>query len=304
LEELLAELIRYLQAQPGSRDEGDAHFVALKRIVEVHFAEQFDDFLLHPLCWRPRQSALRRAVNSYSEILAVEVDGQDDDYLLWDGIDIRKSYGSDSIDAGPDRQLIAMLIRERVVNAVVTTNWDGLIEETALAASATDRSIRLAVHMTNENFQTERGTAELNKIHGCAVLARQDPYTYHKYLISRLVDIAVWRADPDFQFVIQRSENLLQTRRSLFLGISVLQPFSIDCAGNKASAMDVGRGKSVVRWFLATSSSRTDLRRSVPAVNALRAIGREPGVTGETRISGRRGLSSSLSSRARPTRIG
>lgn len=155
LEELLAELIRYLQAQPGSRDEGDAHFVALKRIVEVHFAEQFDDFLLHPLCWRPRQSALRRAVNSYSEILAVEVDGQDDDYLLWDGIDIRKSYGSDSIDAGPDRQLIAMLIRERVVNAVVTTNWDGLIEETALAASATDRSIRLAVHMTNENFQTE-----------------------------------------------------------------------------------------------------------------------------------------------------
>jgi len=147
--------------------------------------------------------------------------GEADDYLLWEGINLRETYGAPEIVPGPEHHLIAILIRERVVNALVTTNWDGLIESASKLAACADVQGTLAVHMTNGSFQTERGDAQLNKIHGCAVLAREDPAVYRQYLVARVTDIAVWRSAIIHSFIVSRIESLLQSRRSVFLGLSV-----------------------------------------------------------------------------------
>jgi hypothetical protein len=220
LADLIEKLIQYLQGQIVEAKDSDAHFSALQKIVEDHFPEK-SAFHADPTTWRPTRESLAAAANSYSEILATEVEGHDDDYLLWTGIDVRETYGAPEIAPGPEHELVAILIREGVVDALVTTNWDGLIEKATKAATSSGNEDILAVHMTNESFKTERGSAQLNKIHGCAVLARQDPETYKKYLIAQIADIAIWRSEEKYSFIISRIENLLQTRRSIFLGLSV-----------------------------------------------------------------------------------
>ncbi len=88
------------------------------------------------------------------------------------------------------------------MDALVTTNWDGLIEGASRLAACADDQGTLAVHMTNESFQTERGDAQLNKIHGCAVLAREDPNAYRQYLVARITDIALWHSATIYSFIV------------------------------------------------------------------------------------------------------
>lgn len=221
LEKLIRMVINYLQSKMQSEDDADTHFVALRQLTERYFADEYAEFLRNPTGWRPSGEGLLSATNCYSDILATEVAGEADDYLLWDAIDIRETYGSPHIEPGPEHNLIAILIQERLLRAMVTTNWDGLIETASSTAAIGGDGNALAVQMTNESFQTERGYAELNKIHGCAVLARSDPAAYRQYLIARVADIAVWRSESIFSFVIARIESLLQARRSVFLGLSV-----------------------------------------------------------------------------------
>lgn len=281
LEDLIDKLIRYLQANVCTTDESDAHFNALHEIAKLHFAEETSEFLRDPVHWRPEQAALLAAVNSYSDILATEVAGKSDDYLLWDGVDVRETYGAPGIAPGPEHDLIAILILERVVDALVTTNWDGLIEEAVRVAAFSGDRDALAVHMTNESFQTERGDAQLNKIHGCAVLARKDPDAFRRYIIARVTDIALWRSESIFSFVISRIESLLQSRRSIFLGLSVqdynllalianattLQPWPWDHANPSYSfaAKELGQRQKDflnIAYRAETADKRPEIRRA------------------------------------------
>ena len=221
LEELIGRVIAYLQAKADCYDVSDPHFVALQSIAHQFFSDESTVFDADPAGWVPSVNGLLSAVDEYSEILATEVEGEEDDYLLWDGIDVRETYGSPTIQPGPEHHLIAAMVCERLVEAMVTTNWDGLLELAGKRAGATEARAVVAVHMTNSSFQTERGIAELNKIHGCAVLARNDPDTYRKYLVARITDLVTWTSQEIFDLVIAKIEALFQHRRSVFLGLSV-----------------------------------------------------------------------------------
>lgn len=217
--ELIRKVLVFLRDRSGTGVPGDAHRQTLDRIVATYLPGELSQLRADPFSWAP-PSDLDALVPSYSEILGEDVSGQAMDYLVWDGVDVRETYGAPSIAPGPEHGLLAVLILEGVVDNIVTTNWDGLIEAAVSEAAPGSSSPILAVLMSNDSFRTARGSCLLLKAHGCAVLAREDS-SYRQYLVAQTTDIALWSSNEIFSSLAERAGSLLRTRRSLVLGLSV-----------------------------------------------------------------------------------
>ena len=89
--------------------------------------------------WPGLDDLLDGLVERYSELLGIQVDGEEQDFLLWDAVDVRETYGPGH---APDCEhlCVAILALEGVIAEVASPNWDGLIEAAfmALGAEATD----------------------------------------------------------------------------------------------------------------------------------------------------------------------
>lgn len=214
---LLRKVLTFLQTQ-DTGVTGDPHGQALQEILEKYLPAEIASYKSDPGSWSvpPDLSKLEKV---YSEILGVEVDGKEQDYLLWDAVDVRETYGSPEIKPGPEHWLISVLVLEGVVSDIVTTNWDGLIER-AVESSAAGGPPALARLMSNESFRTARGGCLLHKVHGCAVLARDDE-VYRQYLIAQTADIAMWLSKPIYTGMVEKLRVLARTRKSLMLGLSI-----------------------------------------------------------------------------------
>lgn len=219
LETLLRRVFEFLQEKIVAGSSDDPHLKALDEIIRQHLPDQINAFESDPVGWTipPDLSDLTR---SYSEVLGTEVDDQPLDYLLWEAVDVRETYGSPDIEPGFDHQLIAYLIREGVVTEIVTTNWDGLIERAAKDSAPGVNPPPLAVIMSRETFRSARGRCNLYKAHGCAVLARVDEAN-REYLIAQTADIAKWLNASIYAPMVERLRTLARTRKSLMLGLSV-----------------------------------------------------------------------------------
>lgn len=215
--ELIRMILSFLQDRMTSTDANDSHFVALRRIVAARLPGELASFDADPRTWAVPND-LESLRSHYSEILAEEVDPHPSDYLLWDAVNVRETYGSPNIAPGPQHVLLGILIQEGVIRSIASANWDGLIEA---AASACDGSARtLAVLVSNDDFRTQRGDAELYKFHGCAVRARTAPDDYRAYLVAQTVDIVRWNTEDRFRAVREKLGTLAETRKAVLLGLS------------------------------------------------------------------------------------
>jgi hypothetical protein len=219
VEQLLRKVLSFLRDHIVAGDANDPHAEALERIVARHLPEEVDRFRAELTGWTIPDD-LKALTGSYSDILGEDVAGKPQDYLVWEAINVRETYGSPDLAPGPEHILIALLIHEGVISSITSTNWDGLIERAVADTSPAGSPPLLAVLMSNDSFREERGACTLYKPHGCAVLAREDS-TFRQYIVARTTDIAAWHSAPIYGSMVERLRSLARTRRSLMLGSSV-----------------------------------------------------------------------------------
>ncbi len=202
---------------PG--DASDPHLVALEQIIQDHLPDELDQFRRDPSAWSV-PGDVSTLETSYSKILATEVGSEDPDYLLWEAVDVRETYGSPHIKPGPEHWLIAFLVHEGLLSEAVTTNWDGLIEKAVRDSCIEAIPEKVSVLLSKESFRTGRGQFKLYKAHGCAVLARVDA-SNREFLVAQTFDINTWLDNPIFTSMVDKLRDLAKNRESLMLGTSV-----------------------------------------------------------------------------------
>jgi hypothetical protein len=88
--------------------------------VDAHLGEPFSQW--------PNYKSVRDALwNRYSELLDVRLQGEANDFMLWDAVDVREAF---SHPAPPtcEHLSIAILILEGALQEIASANWDGFIE--------------------------------------------------------------------------------------------------------------------------------------------------------------------------------
>lgn len=160
-----------------------------------------------------------RLVSKYSDLLDIRIRGEQDDYLLWDAVDVRKTYPP---DANPDCEhlCLAILSIEGVVPKLASANWDGLIEAAVNELAERPDDI-LQVIVRNVDVRNDDARTALLKFHGCAVLASVDEATYRPLLIARKEQITSWMQNPDFEIMRNDLKQLATSKPALVLGLSI-----------------------------------------------------------------------------------
>ena len=89
--------------------------------------------------WPGLDDLLDGLVGRYADLLGIAVSGEQPDFLLWEGVDARATYGPGH---APDCEhlCLAILALEGAVTDAASANWDGLIEAAfaELGAQAAD----------------------------------------------------------------------------------------------------------------------------------------------------------------------
>jgi hypothetical protein len=131
LDKLIGLIIEHLVSRLTTRDGSDKFAVALKQILQksgldamVIAGLPYDESFAS---WTARAAIIDGLRQKYSSVLDVRVKGEDDDYLLWTAVDVRREYGS-LTDPDSEHLAIAVLVLEGAVSKIVSANWDGLIE--------------------------------------------------------------------------------------------------------------------------------------------------------------------------------
>jgi hypothetical protein len=168
--------------------------------------------------WAPIERLTRGLVSRYSKLLDIRVEGQSPDYLLWEGVDVRATYGESS-DPGAEHVAFAILVIEGVVRDAPTPNWDGLIEA-ALQELAGDVADVAQVIVLPADVRERDRNVRLIKFHGCAVLARRDPTRYQGALIARQEQITAWPNANDVAAIRNMLVGIATTRPTLMIGLS------------------------------------------------------------------------------------
>ncbi len=177
------------------------------------------DLSLPVATWPDLGELIERLVDKYSDVLDVQVRGEEADYLVWTGLDVADTYGSATLLPDVEHLCVALLMLEGVVPSAPTTNWDGLIEQ-AMRRLVDEVDLVLSVKVRREDFTGPERQAELIKFHGCAVRAAADEAEYRSRLIARKSQISGWTARPENQLMKQRLEHLFAARPALIVGLS------------------------------------------------------------------------------------
>jgi SIR2-like domain len=169
--------------------------------------------------WPLLPTLLPRLAKQYSQILDIEVEGEESDYLLWDAIDVRATYANAHSEPDAEHFAIALLVLEGVFPDIVSANWDGLIER-AVSRCVTAPASPVRVCVRPEDFRELRLRSDLLKFHGCAVLAASSPANYRSCLIGRHQQIISWHAQPEFAVMRAHLIDMATTRPTLMIGLS------------------------------------------------------------------------------------
>lgn len=219
LDGVLAKLIEFLRVHI-TPDPACGHRKAFDKIIDM--ASPSGDELKEINLSKPASSwpclpnLLSRLWHQYSAVLGVDIPGKPLDYLLWIGLDFRKTFACQEADA--EHLAICMLSLEGVVNAIATANWDGLLEAAMGELGYSDDFYKITV--TGEDLRGPSAAAELYKFHGCAKRAIENETEYRPLLVARSAQITSWMSNNTFQIVRNQLEGLIQIRRTLMIGMS------------------------------------------------------------------------------------
>ena len=152
-------------------------------------------------------------------MFGVLVDGEDPDFLLWEGIDVVNTYGSPDLEPAAEHFCLAILMLEGVIRNAASANWDGLVER-AIHRLSGEATGFLRVVVRPEEFSEPDARCDLIKFHGCAVKAHRDPETYRDALIARQLQVSGWTTKGQHSVMKGHLEHLVATSGALVVGLS------------------------------------------------------------------------------------
>lgn len=166
--------------------------------------------------WAVFDDLAARLVNNYARMLGVMVDGEKDDFLLWNVLDAASLYSDEAVDPDSEHLCLAALGLEGVASDMPSANWDTLVER-SFRLLAGDMPV-LRVSVAPEELRDTQLRGNLYKFHGCAAMARDREETHRPLLVASHDRIAGWLTENEAManFLV----NLITTRRTLMLGLS------------------------------------------------------------------------------------
>jgi len=187
-------------------------------IAELSALEQATFELAEPpTSWPALGTILDRLAGRYAKLLDIRIEGEADDYLLWEGVDILATFPP-GLEPDAEHLSIALLALEGALPAVASANWDGLIESAFDEVSP--GAPELAVVVLPEDLRRPARPTQLIKFHGCAVLAGQDPPTYREWLVARHTQISQWTHSTKHEAIRTKLQLLAATTPTLMVGLS------------------------------------------------------------------------------------
>lgn len=168
--------------------------------------------------WPSRDTVIDRLVNNYARLLDIAVDGEEDDFLLWEAVRVAETYGDPTIEPDVEHLCLAILILEGAVSELASANWDGLIEKAVDQLSAGSPILLTCVEPSDLRKPNLR--ARLYKFHGCAVRARSDMERYRRLLVGRQSQIHGWAARMENAALASRLIDISVTKPTLMMGLS------------------------------------------------------------------------------------
>lgn len=257
---LLRKLLAFLQQSVEPGKSGCAYRAALIEIFGIAGLSQDEigqiDVEQPVADWPNIESIVARLGDKYSAVLDVDVDGHPDpDFLVWEGIDVRATYGDSALMPDAEHLCVAILMLEGVVPSAATTNWDGLIEAAVRRLQgSTDAVLRVIVD--KRDFRGPQVRCDLIKFHGCAVKAAESPDEYRSLLVGRLSQIATWMENGEYAVCRTALILLAATKPSLVIGLSAQDQniHSVLAKANDTLAWNWPADRSAVSFALETLS--------------------------------------------------
>ena len=168
--------------------------------------------------WPTIDTVVDRLAGNYARFLDRVPEGEEPDYLLWEGVNVVAAYADPSLEPDSEHLCLAILILEGVASSMPSANWDGLIERAI--DSVAPGSLALVVCVLPSDLREPPQQTILYKFHGCAVKAGEDQATYRTRLIARLSQINRWANDQINAPIVNRLIDIATTKRTLMLGLS------------------------------------------------------------------------------------
>lgn len=168
--------------------------------------------------WPDGDAIVERLTQKYALMLNVDVAEEENDYLLWFGVDPSRTYGSGLV---PDVEhlCLAILGLEGVVSVMASANWDGLVEA-AMAQISEDPTRYLGVVVLQQDLRDEPVPIQLLKFHGCAVMAGSRGPEYRKALVGSQDQITQWSRAEEKRAVRTKMLSVATARPSFMIGFS------------------------------------------------------------------------------------
>lgn len=222
LRELISKVIEFLRSQVDFSDPGCPFGRALQEVMElapVSADERAATDLTAPFeGWPYKNEIVSRLSNNYARLLDTNIDGESDDYLLWNGIDIIGTFADPAKEPDVEHLCMAILVLEGVASEITTANWDGLIEKAAYTMANGNPAVVVCV-LPGELRQAKL-MARLAKFHGCAVCAANNESGYRPYLVGRHSQISGWVEKVENRAMVTHLVSVAIQKPTLMIGLS------------------------------------------------------------------------------------
>lgn len=222
LKEVVPRVIEFLRVQIAAGNPGCRFKAALDEalaLAQLSAEEQGRVDVTRPFAEWPDANAITgRLIGKYAHLLETVVEGEAEDFVLWNGVDIASTFADPAIEPDVEHLCIATLILEGVSSDIASANWDGLVEKAV--DTLTGGQPALVVCVRPEDLREPQQRARLFKFHGCAIRASADEATFRPYLIGRQSQIHGWVARQENAAMVQRLIDLIATKPTLMMGLS------------------------------------------------------------------------------------
>jgi len=228
LGELVLKVLEFLRVRVDQQSGNCFYSEALERAFKIAVLTDEErgqvDLATNVVEWSIAKILQQRLSRQYAQFLNIDVEEEDDDLLVWEGIDVVGTYAAPDVQPSAEHFALAALVKEGMISELASANWDGLVEKAVEAISAGICAIDVCVK--SEDLQEPQYRAKLLKFHGCAVRAALDENEYRQYIVGRQVQIDMWRDDPKNQGIVQHLVTTVMENPTLMLGLSA-QDFNI-----------------------------------------------------------------------------
>lgn len=236
---VVEKVIEFVRARINPIDANCKFRKVMQEILDLAIASPSEraeiDFSQDAATWPPLSAIVDRLVANYAKLLGIPVDDEEFDYLVWEAVDVRGTYGSPQLEPDVEHICIAALSLEGVVSEIASANWDVLIEKAVHQLTDGNPALSMSVVVRPPDLQQGRNVTRLIKFHGCAEKAAADPGTYRPWLVASTDQVTGWCGNPRNSALMTALVGILNSKPTLMLGLSA-QDANIQHIFNSAAA--------------------------------------------------------------------